>query len=53
MNGPLTFVLAATWNFTVVLAGVVAVHESVVYVADEPVTDPLSLTGEIQFPEAA
>src|SRR4051812_31232140 len=46
LKGPEALLLAATWKRRVVFAGVVAVQESVVHVADEPVTAPLSFVDE-------
>jgi len=51
VNGPDALLEAATWNRSVVLTGVTAVQESVVQVADEPVTAPLSFTEETKLPE--
>ena len=50
LNGPAALLLAAAWNLSVVFAGVVAVQESVVQVAEEPVTEPLSLVDETKLP---
>src|ERR1041384_8650604 len=46
LNGPFTLFEPATWNFTEVLAGVVAVQESVVQVGELPTDGLPSLIDE-------
>jgi hypothetical protein len=53
LNGPALLLLAATWNFTPVPAGVVAVKESVVHVGVFPAAGFASLRGETNVPEGA
>ena len=52
LNGPEAELLPATWNCTLVFAGVVAVHEIVVHVGLNPAAGLASLTAEIRLPEA-
>ncbi len=49
-KGPAALLLPAAWNRTVVDAGVVAVHESVVQDVLAPATGALSLTVDTRFP---
>ena len=51
LNGPEALLLPAAWNFTVVFAGVLAVHDSVVQLGVELTAGLLSLTEEIRSPE--
>ena len=50
LKGPEALMLPATWNFTVVLAGVVAFHAIDVHVAEAPETAPLSFVDEMRLP---
>lgn len=51
LNGPATLLLPATWNFTLVFAGVVAVHESVFQFGAAPSAGLVSFTVEISVPD--
>ena len=53
LNGPKTELLAAAWNRSVVLAGVVAVQESVDQIVVNPTGGLLSLIEETRSPDAA
>ena len=52
LNGPDELLLPAAWNFSVVLAGVVPVHDKVVQFGVAPIAGLLSLTEEVKSPEA-
>ena len=53
VKGPLLLLLPATWNFTAVPAGVVAVNDSVVHVAVLPGAGFASLSEETNVPDEA
>jgi hypothetical protein len=53
LNGPLTLVLAAAWNLSVVFAGRLADHDNVVHVAEKPVAGFASFTEETKSPADA
>jgi hypothetical protein len=52
-KGPEALLLAAAWNLTLVFAGVVAVQESVVQLAEEPTAAPLSFVVDVSVPVVA
>ena len=52
LKGPEAELLAATWNWSVVLAGVEAVQESVVQSVVKPAAGLLSLSDETWLPES-
>jgi hypothetical protein len=51
LNSPNALLLPAAWNLSVVFAGILAVHDSVVHVAENPVGGFASLIEEIREPE--
>ena len=53
LKGPIAELLAATWNRSVVLAGVAAFQESVVQIGVKPTGGLLSLRDETKLPDAA
>src|ERR1051326_3713095 len=53
LNGPLALLDAATWNLTPVLAGVVAVHDSVDHAGALFTAGLASLSDEMRSPEEA
>ena len=53
LNGPEALLLPATWNLTLVFAGVVAVNESVVQVGVLPAAGFASLSDETKVPDEA
>jgi hypothetical protein len=52
-KGPYRLLLAATWNLTAVVAGVVAMNESVVHLGEAPPAGFASLSEETNVPDEA